>query len=87
MYERKGLWPIVVIAVIGLFLGYAAMGGVARVIVDYMRRGGERQEADFKMGALAVTMAYFEVNTGKLKIPTNQTVADIAWQRYIGGKR
>lgn len=82
MDERKGLWPILLIALLCMLVGYGTMGGVARCVVDYMTRGGERQERDFKMGALAVTVVYFEVMNGKLKIPTNQTVADIAWQRY-----
>lgn len=85
--ERKGLWPIVVIALLCMLIGYGAMGGVARVIVDYMRGGRERQERDFKAGAVAVTVVYFEVMNGKLKVPTNQTVADIAWQRYEKGLR
>lgn len=85
--ERKGLWPILVIALIAMWSGYAAFGGVARVIVDWLRFGGERQERDFKAGAAAVTVVYFEIMNKKLTIPTNQNVGDVAWQRFSQAKR
>lgn len=51
------------------------------------RFGRERQERDFKAGAAAATVVYFEIMNKKLTIPTNQNVGDVAWQRFSQAKR